>query len=794
MAKRICQTCSTEFESRKVKAYCSKKCDPTRHKKCLTCGVDFVDMSRTNQKSYCSDACNPSTRKTRKKTCSHCAKPFEDDSKQNSMTYCSETCRRKAKVLRLSDDGKTSVFLDEQTRTCDQCRSRFTPASANQVYCSVECREHVNREENYKDVPPEFSRKVQCFLCQEDFFGCIPHGGRSGNHFEEVHGTSTEEYQSKFPQASIYCDASIWKQKQKTWTMTPEQLEVRTEHWREYYAKNETWNKGLTAEDHPSLQAISEKAKERLSDPTANPFYGRNHSEETKQILSEKHKALKKDPIYCRNWLEAKQLAAKLGAHLSKPHAVLIQALRDVGVWDMFEFEYEKWLTLPGGLAHGIDICTKTPKKIAIEVDGCYYHGCPEHGNYDKLKGNRKLEVDQQRLRDEALNQAYEEGGWTLLRVWEHDLKDNLSLVVESILVHLENVTDLPELSYTDIESKLDSDLVMALAAFVEPDCNLMSNEEVLTFYRLRGFPYPRYSSEIIHRDFKKLCEYEVSEMRVSDTEFETKVKGLGMKASKFFMRNFFEASARGRRSCLEVFKEDASLLSVIESRRKHARKGKITDATMRTGLQIRASAPASFPASVAKYVYAEMGLKSGDRILDPCAGFGGRYLGAMASDLNYVGVDPWTENVANLREMGEALEVRGEILHNPFEDVELEGMFDGAFTSPPHFNKETYTEEETQSLARYTSRESWVKGFLHPMIQKVFHHLKDGATFVLHVSEFKEFDFPGTCEDLMRECGFEVQPRLYWRFVSFLQGGHKIRKEPFVRGIKPPPLQIKHL
>lgn len=60
--------------------------------------------------------------------------------------------------------------------------------------------------------------------------------------------------------------------------------------------------------------------------------------------------------------------------------------------------------------------------QVAVFVDGCFWHGCPDHGHIpstnrdywsSKLLGNIE--------RDIRNRQALEEAGWTVVRVWEHD-------------------------------------------------------------------------------------------------------------------------------------------------------------------------------------------------------------------------------------------------------------------------------------------------------------------------------------------------------------------------------------
>lgn len=62
------------------------------------------------------------------------------------------------------------------------------------------------------------------------------------------------------------------------------------------------------------------------------------------------------------------------------------------------------------------------PAKVAVYIDGCFWHGCPQHGtrpsaNSDfwsaKLAGNRQRDTDTDRRLAEA--------GWRVVRVWEHE-------------------------------------------------------------------------------------------------------------------------------------------------------------------------------------------------------------------------------------------------------------------------------------------------------------------------------------------------------------------------------------
>jgi DNA mismatch endonuclease, patch repair protein len=63
-----------------------------------------------------------------------------------------------------------------------------------------------------------------------------------------------------------------------------------------------------------------------------------------------------------------------------------------------------------------------TRQRVAIFVDGCFWHGCPEHGelpvsNREYWQAKFTLNAKRDRRNDEALVGA----GWQVVRVWEHD-------------------------------------------------------------------------------------------------------------------------------------------------------------------------------------------------------------------------------------------------------------------------------------------------------------------------------------------------------------------------------------
>lgn len=76
--------------------------------------------------------------------------------------------------------------------------------------------------------------------------------------------------------------------------------------------------------------------------------------------------------------------------------------------------------------------------RVAIFVDGCFWHGCPEHGSRPKSNQefwDRKLEANSKR--DRLVNQTLTNAGWVVLRFWEHSSRRDSDNCAKKIAVCL---------------------------------------------------------------------------------------------------------------------------------------------------------------------------------------------------------------------------------------------------------------------------------------------------------------------------------------------------------------------
>jgi DNA mismatch endonuclease (patch repair protein) len=61
--------------------------------------------------------------------------------------------------------------------------------------------------------------------------------------------------------------------------------------------------------------------------------------------------------------------------------------------------------------------------KLAVFVDGCFWHDCPKHGS--RPRGNAKFwreKFRRNKSRDRLVTKCLRDGGWRVLRIWEHAL------------------------------------------------------------------------------------------------------------------------------------------------------------------------------------------------------------------------------------------------------------------------------------------------------------------------------------------------------------------------------------
>lgn len=72
--------------------------------------------------------------------------------------------------------------------------------------------------------------------------------------------------------------------------------------------------------------------------------------------------------------------------------------------------------------------------RVAIFVDGCFWHGCPDHGTWPKTNQVFwKAKINRNMERDKEVDKKLRKEGWSVLRFWEHEVKNDLGQCVTRI-------------------------------------------------------------------------------------------------------------------------------------------------------------------------------------------------------------------------------------------------------------------------------------------------------------------------------------------------------------------------
>jgi hypothetical protein len=165
----------------------------------------------------------------------------------------------------------------------------------------------------------------------------------------------------------------------------------------------------------------------------------------------------------------------------------------------------------------------------------------------------------------------------------------------------------------------------------------------------------------------------------------------------------------------------------------------------------------------------------------DMSCGYGGRLLGSIAAGVNYIGTDPCTETFEGLKQIKDAWGDKNRTIElHKMGSEEFrpdKNSVDLCFTSPPYFDWEKYSEEDTQSYKKYPDPQAWVEGFLRMTIENCYYGLKPGGILAMNVADTKRIkNFESETVRLGKETQFKHIDT--WKLQLSSQEG-KVKEEP---------------
>ena len=306
------------------------------------------------------------------------------------------------------------------------------------------------------------------------------------------------------------------------------------------------------------------------------------------------------------------------------------------------------------------------------------------------------------------------------------------------------------------------------LKGVVQNEEELNSNIDMIyEYWKKRGFPYYATDKQYREAQFKTLQSTDFKGLLTQDKVIKPNQTGLSLAWS--YMPHSFGIRCGKMRTPMEIYENEEHFkkgirklltgsffgkqsvdtlmpiasnldgeITEISPESKHKSESVMRSLLRRyTGTQC----VSNFRPTAAACLYSHFA-HPGAMVWDMSMGYGGRILGAIISDINYVGTDPAELTFKGLQQIKEDfgrdnrhyfLNKCGSEVFEPKED-----SLDFAFTSPPYFNWEQYGEEEGQSFNQYSGNEEWNNGFLRKTIQNAYKGLKKDKYMGLNVANIK--------------------------------------------------------
>ena len=306
------------------------------------------------------------------------------------------------------------------------------------------------------------------------------------------------------------------------------------------------------------------------------------------------------------------------------------------------------------------------------------------------------------------------------------------------------------------------------LKGVVKDEEQLQSNiDEIYSYWQDRGFPYYATDKQYRESQFKTLQSTDFKGLLTQDKVIKPNQTGLSLAWS--YMPHSFGIRCGKMKTPMEIYESEEHFKKGIKKLLTGSFFGKFrpndlmpvmanlfddglgasaeskhkSESVMRSLLRryTGTQCVSNFRPTSAACLYTHFAFP-GAVVWDMSMGYGGRILGAIIADINYIGTDPAEKTFKGLQEIkkdfgkSERKYILNKCGSETFEPKE--NCLDFAFTSPPYFNWEQYGEEDGQSFNQYDGTEAWNNGFLRTTIQNAYIGLKKGRHMGLNVANIK--------------------------------------------------------
>lgn len=258
----------------------------------------------------------------------------------------------------------------------------------------------------------------------------------------------------------------------------------------------------------------------------------------------------------------------------------------------------------------------------------------------------------------------------------------------------------------------------------------------------------PNFTNEELIKSWSDLCSWKTKDTVINSTS------RVGLKLCEHFFPNFYDIEMKGK-SFNSLWKSK-NLEKVLRWNQKSHSTPYLSEIKRGIYFCFGLTKNTMYRPQMAKMICDKY---KPNIVLDPCAGWGGRMLGTVASGSKYIAFEPNTKTFNNLKEMANFLKINDQVTLICDDALKMDTYnlpkVDLVITSPPYFNLEVYSRENTQSITNYSTYEEWSLNFLKTCIQKSVNHLTENGFSCWNVGKVNNKDMNEDVIDYHQQLGF---------------------------------------
>lgn len=262
----------------------------------------------------------------------------------------------------------------------------------------------------------------------------------------------------------------------------------------------------------------------------------------------------------------------------------------------------------------------------------------------------------------------------------------------------------------------------------------------------------PSYTNAQLYQDWQNLKKWTTKDNYINSTN------RVGMKLCEHFFPNFYDIADNKGNTFKTMWQKD-NLIKILRWNRKSHSTPYLSE--LKRGIYFCCGMTKStmYRPQMSKMICDTYSPKI---VLDPCMGWGGRLLGAVASGTHYIGFDPNTETFNNLKRMVKFLEIENKVTLICDDAMNMAKYnlpkVDLIITSPPYFDLEVYTNEDTQSINKHSNYRSWSDYFLKGIIENTTCLLNENGVSCWNVGKVGKNDMKDDVKNYHNGIGFKFE------------------------------------